>query len=366
MSALKHISRLVVTTGGTGGHIFPALSVAAEVRRRNPQASVLFLGGPGPEGALAEKAGLAFQALPASGVLGKGVKGLLSIFWITRGVVKAASALRTFKPEAVIGFGGYAGFCPVLAASLLRIPTAVHEQNSVPGVTNRILGKLVDRVFVSFDDRARNFPPVKVTRTGNPVRAEIAAVKRNAGTDGGAGRRNLLILGGSQGAKAINDAVVAALPQLLAARVNILHQTGAADEARIREAYAHAGADPDCAHGFIEGMAQAYAWADLALCRSGASTVFELAATGTPSVLVPFPHAAHDHQRVNAEQLANLGAAELVEQKDLSAQSLADLVPGLLGDTARLASMSRAARTFARPEAASLIADGLEELCAAA
>jgi UDP-N-acetylglucosamine--N-acetylmuramyl-(pentapeptide) pyrophosphoryl-undecaprenol N-acetylglucosamine transferase len=361
MSAKKHISRLVVTTGGTGGHIFPALSVAAEVRRRNPAAKVLFLGGSGPEGALAEKAGLDFQALPASGVLGKGVKGLLSIFWVARGVVKAWAALRNFKPEAVIGFGGYAGFCPVLAAALRRIPCAVHEQNSVPGVTNRILGKVVDRVFVSFDDRFGSFPAVKVTRTGNPVRAEIAAARRSEDN----GRRNLLILGGSQGARAINDAVVAALPELLAARVNILHQTGAADEARIREAYAKAGADPQCVHGFIEGMAQAYAWADLALCRAGASTIFELAATGTPSVLVPFPHAAHDHQRVNAEHLAHLGAAELIDQKELSAPALAALAVGLLGDTARLASMSRAVRTFARPEAASRIADGLEELLAA-
>jgi len=362
MSTRKHISRLVVTTGGTGGHIFPALCVAAEVKRRSPQAKVLFLGAGGPEGELAAKAGLDFQALPASGVLGKGLKGLLAMFWVARGVVKASVALRRFKPDAVIGFGGYAGFCPVLAAALLRIPCAVHEQNSVPGVTNRVLGKVVDRVFVSFDDRTRNFPPVKVTRTGNPVRADIAQMKRLEATD----RRNLLILGGSQGAKAINDAVVAALPLLLSARVNILHQTGAADEARIREAYAQAGADPSNVHGFIEGMAQAYAWADVALCRAGASTIFELAATGTPSVLVPFPFAAHDHQRVNAEHLANLGAAVLIAQKDLSAQSLADTVAGLLGDTARLASMSRSARTFARPDAASRIADGLEELCGAA
>jgi UDP-N-acetylglucosamine--N-acetylmuramyl-(pentapeptide) pyrophosphoryl-undecaprenol N-acetylglucosamine transferase len=362
MSAHQHISRLVVTTGGTGGHIFPALCVAAEVMRRNPQAKVLFLGGHGPEAELAVKAGLDFKALPASGVLGKGVKALLSVIWVSRGVILATRALRRFQPDVVIGFGGYAGFCPVLAAALLHIPCAVHEQNSVPGVTNRVLGKFVERVFVSFDDRFRSFPPVKVTRTGNPVRAEIASMKRIEAMD----RRNLLILGGSQGAKAINDAVVAALPQLLDARVNILHQTGAADEARIREAYVKAGADPSCVHGFIEGMAKAYAWADVALCRSGASTIFELAATGTPSVLVPFPFAAHDHQRVNAEHLANLGAAVLIAQKDLSAQTLADTVAGLLGDTARLASMSRSARTFARPEAASLIVDGLEELRGAA
>jgi len=361
MMAGRHIERLVLTTGGTGGHIFPALAVAAEVRRRNPQARILFLGGHGPEGELAQKADLEFKALPASGVLGKGAKSLLSIIWVSRGVILARRALRHFAPEAVIGFGGYAGFCPVLAAALLRIPSAVHEQNSVPGVTNRVLGKLVRRVFVSFDDRHGNFPALKVIRTGNPVRAEIAAVRH--GGEGAGDRRNLLILGGSQGAKALNDAVVAALPELVSARVNLLHQTGAADEARIREAYAKAGADPTCVFGFIEGMAGAYAWADLALCRAGASTVFELAATGTPSVLVPFPFAAHNHQHVNAQHLADLGAAVLLDQNDLSAQTLAEIVPGLMGDAARLASMSRAAKTFARPDAAARIVDGLEELC---
>jgi len=358
VSAATSIQRLVVTTGGTGGHIFPALAVAAEVQRRNPEAQILFLGGNGPEGALAAKAGLKFKALPASGVLGKGAKSLLSIIWVSRGVILATRALRRFQPEVVIGFGGYAGFCPVLAAALMRIPTAVHEQNSVPGVTNRVLGKLVKRVFVSFDDRLAAFPPVKVTRTGNPVRAEICEAKRHEQND----RRNLLVLGGSQGARAINDAVVAALPQLMAARVNILHQTGAADETRIRAAYEKAGADPTSVFGFIEGMSGAYAWADLALCRAGASTVFELAATGTPSVLVPFPFAAHDHQRVNARHLADLGAAVMVDQKDLSPGALAELTAGLLGDPAKLAAMSREAKTFARPEAASLIVDGLEEL----
>ncbi|OIO04354.1 MAG: undecaprenyldiphospho-muramoylpentapeptide beta-N-acetylglucosaminyltransferase [Desulfovibrionaceae bacterium CG1_02_65_16] len=352
------MSRLVVTTGGTGGHIFPALAVAAEVKRRNPEARILFLGGNGPEGALAQKAGLEFKALPASGVLGKGAKSLLSIVWVSRGVILATRALRRFAPEVVIGFGGYAGFCPVLAAALMRIPTAVHEQNSVPGMTNRVLGKLVKRVFVSFDDRLGAFPAVKVTRTGNPVRTEICEAKRHALGE----RRNLLVLGGSQGARALNDAVVAALPALAAARVNILHQTGVADETRIRDAYEKAGADPTSVFGFIEGMGGAYAWADLALCRAGASTIFELAATGTPSVLVPFPFAAHDHQRVNAQHLADLGAAVMLDQKDLSAQSLTELAAGLLGDTAKLAAMSREAKTFARPEAAALIADGLEEL----
>ena len=352
------IDRLVVTTGGTGGHIFPALAVAAEVRRRRPEAHVLFLGGNGPEGDLARKAGLEFLALPASGVLGKGVQSLLAVAWVSRGVILSTRALRRFNPQAVIGFGGYAGFCPVLAAALLGLPTAVHEQNSVPGVTNRTLGKLVRRVFVSFDDRQKLFPPAKVQRTGNPVRAEIAAVEHTPGNG-----RNLLVLGGSQGAKALSDLMVDALPQLLAARVNILHQAGRADVERIKAAYRAAGADNACVQGFVEDMAGAYAWADLALCRAGASTIFELAATGTPSVLVPFPFAAHNHQRVNAQYLESLGGAVLADQKDLDGDLLADLVLGLLGDSARLGSLSRAARNFARPDAAARIVDGLEELC---
>jgi UDP-N-acetylglucosamine--N-acetylmuramyl-(pentapeptide) pyrophosphoryl-undecaprenol N-acetylglucosamine transferase len=361
MSARNAITRLAVTTGGTGGHIFPALAVAAELRRRNPALRALFLGGGGPEGELARKAGLEFRALPAVGVLGKGLRGLLAAVTVSRGVVLALGALRRFKPQVVIGFGGYAGFSPVLAAALSGIPTAVHEQNSVPGVTNRLLGKVVRRVFVSFDDRRGMFPAVKVTRTGNPVRTEIAALPRREGFG-----RNLLILGGSQGARAINDAVIAALPQLLAARVNLLHQAGAADADRVRAAYEKAGADPASVRGFMDDMAYAYAWSDLALCRAGASTIFELAATGTPSVLVPFPFAAHDHQRVNAEHLADLGAAALLDQAELSAERLAGLVPALLGDQERLGAMSRAARTFARPDAAARIADGLEELCRAA
>ncbi|MDQ7834599.1 MAG: undecaprenyldiphospho-muramoylpentapeptide beta-N-acetylglucosaminyltransferase [Humidesulfovibrio sp.] len=358
MSTAQHISRLVVTTGGTGGHIFPALSVAAEVRRRTPEARVLFLGGNGPEGELARKAGLSFEALPASGVLGKGVKALLATVWVGKSVILATRALRRFQPQAVIGFGGYAGFCPVLAAALLGIPSAVHEQNSVAGVTNRILGKLVGKVFVSFEDRHKNFPASKVLRTGNPVRAEIASVDRTPGAG-----RNLLVLGGSQGAKPLNDLVVAALPQLMAARVNILHQAGKADVERIRAAYRAAGADDSQVQGFVEDMAGAYAWADLALCRAGASTIFELAATGTPSVLVPFPFAAHDHQRVNAKALEALGAAILADQKRLDGTTLAILVLGLLGDAARLGSMGRAAKDFARPDAASAIVDGLEKLC---
>ena len=356
------MEKIVITTGGTGGHIFPALAVAGELRRRNPSCQVLFLGGPGPEGQLARKAGLEFRELPAQGVVGRGLKGLLASTWLARGLAKSVSALRAFKPQAVIGFGGYAGFCPVLAARLLGIPTAVHEQNSVPGVTNRILGKVARRVFLSFPDQGKAFHPAKSRLTGNPVRPEIAAVGQDDLRTPG---RHLLVLGGSQGARAVNDAVLSALPLLAAAKVSITHQAGPSDEARVRQGYEAAGLPGDWVKGFIEDMAGAYAGADLLLCRAGATTVFEAAAAGRPAVLVPFPHATHDHQTVNARALAQAGGGVVLPQRELNPGILAGTITGLLDDPVRLRDMGRAARAFSRPEAAASIADGIEELLAA-
>ncbi|MDY0306757.1 MAG: undecaprenyldiphospho-muramoylpentapeptide beta-N-acetylglucosaminyltransferase [Desulfovibrionaceae bacterium] len=353
------MEKIVITTGGTGGHIFPALAVAGEILKRHPRCEVLFLGGPGPEGELARKAGLEFRELPAKGIVGRGLKGLFASTWLVGGLCKALAALRSFRPQAVIGFGGYAGFCPVLAARILGIPTAVHEQNSVPGVTNRILGKVARRIFLSFPDRAGAFPAAKTRLTGNPVRPEIAAVGAAAPRAQG---RNLLVLGGSQGARAVNDAVIAALPLLREARVEIVHQAGPADAERVRRAYEEAGLDGSAVRGFIEDMAGEYARADLLLCRSGATTVFEAAAAGKPAVLVPFPHATHDHQTVNARALAEAGGAVVLAQSGLTARVLADTVTELLDDSSRLAGMARAARSFARPDAASAIVDGIGEL----
>jgi len=356
------VEKIVITTGGTGGHIFPALAVAGEVRRRDPACRVLFLGGPGPEGELARKAGLEFRELPAQGVVGRGLKGLVASTWLVRGLFKSFAALREFRPQAVIGFGGYAGFCPVLAARLLGIPTAVHEQNSVPGVTNRILGRVARRVFLSFPDQGKAFRASKTRLSGNPVRPEIAAVGQDESRTQG---RHLLVLGGSQGARAVNDAVLAALPLLAAAKVTLTHQAGPADQDRVRQAYEAAGLPGDWVAGFIEDMAGAYARADLLLCRAGATTVFEAAAAGRPAVLVPFPHATHDHQTVNARALAQAGGGVVLLQRDLNPGLLAGTITGLLDDPVRLRDMGRAARAFSRPEAASAIVDGISELLAA-
>ncbi len=351
------LSRLIITTGGTAGHIFPALAVALEARRKNPNCALLFIGGNGPERELAAKAKIDFANLPARAVMGKGVKGLLTSAWILPATWKASRMLSRFKPEAVIGFGGYAGFCPVLAARLKGLPTAVHEQNSVPGATNRILGKLVRRVFLSFPDTGRAFPAHKCELTGNPVRGEIFQAAKAT-----RGNRHLLILGGSQGAMAINDAVIQALPELQKLGVKIMHQAGVANEQRVKKAYASAGWNPDCVHGFIEDMSSAYAWADLTLCRSGASTLFEVAAAGLPAVFVPFPHATGNHQAVNAKAMQEAGAALMLEQTGLNGTQVAITVKTLLSNTKKLNQMGEAARAFARPGAAKTIVDSIEAM----
>ena len=357
---MSGLERVLLTTGGTGGHIFPALAVAQAVRRRHPDCRLLFVGGMGPEKALAEKAGLEFAALPVRGVLGRGFRGLAALFGLGLSVFRALAVLRRFKPQVVAGFGGFAGFCPVLAAWLSRTPTLIHEQNSVPGAANRILGRFARRVCVSFEQSASHFPAAKVLRTGNPVRADIAQSASRRWNR--SSTRRLLILGGSQGAKAINDAVLAALPELGTMGVDIFHQAGAADEVRVRQGYREAGADPASVHGFVDDMAEAYAWADLAVCRAGASTVFELAAAGLPAVFVPFPFATHDHQTTNAKSMVEAGAARLLPQDQLDAEGLAELILELFTDRQALRSMAEAALGQAMPDAAEVIARELETL----
>ena len=357
------LKKIILTTGGTGGHIFPALAVAGELKKRNPGVEILFMGGSGPEGDLARKHGLEFQELPAKGIMGRGLSGLITgAGWLGKGIPKAVNAVRKFGPDAVIGFGGYAGFCPVLAACLLGIPTAIHEQNSVPGMTNKVLGKMVKRIFLSFPDTLSVFSSAKTVLTGNPVRSEIiqAAGKRTERIPG----KCILVLGGSQGARPINDAIINGLPMLMEADVELVHQAGKLDFQRVRAAYETAGADPAQVKEFIEDMGAEYASCDLAICRSGATTVFEIAAAGVPVIFVPFPQATHDHQTMNAKALSDIGAAQLLSQATLTGETLASTALELLGDLERLRNMGNSARSFSKEFAASDIAAGLEALAA--
>ena len=350
------IQRVLLTTGGTGGHIFPALAVAEELRRRNPGVDLLFMGSLyGPEKRLAAEAGVPFVGLPVRGFLGRGLAGIAALGRMSLAIPRALAVVHRFHPDAAAGFGSYAAFAPLLAARILGVPAVLHEQNAVAGASNRFLSRLTARVCVSLPDTKGFTCPVVVT--GNPVRRDVFAV---GGQKRGFDRRHLLIVGGSLGAHALNKFMVEMLPVLKKAGVSIRHQTGVRDEPVVKEAYARAGYDPSCVTAFINDMPGAYSWADLVLCRAGASTVAELCGAGVPSILVPYPYAAGDHQTGNARALEQAGAAVLFQEKSLSASFLGGTIIGLFGEPDRLAMMSRAALGLARCDAASRVADQIE------
>lgn len=356
----KRAARIVLTTGGTGGHIFPALAVADQIKQQCPEAEVLFIGSNhGPEARLAAQAGLAFAGLPVRGVLGRGLRSFSALFGMARAVLTARTLLQKFRPDAVLGFGSYASFAPLLAARLSGIPFALHEQNAVPGVANRLLANVAQRVFLSLPDAVGAFPPGKCLMTGNPVRQSIVETGRRhfeGDTDRNRPPRRLLVMGGSQGARAINSVILASLDRLMNAGVEIRHQAGPTDLERVLAGYRAHGYASDNVFAFIEDVTDAYTWADLVLCRAGATSVAELAAAGKPSVLIPFPHATHDHQRRNALALVEAGAALTVAEKDCPSVDLAGMILGLLHDPATLRSMSAAAYACAKPDAAAVVA----------
>lgn len=351
------MERILLTTGGTGGHIFPALAVAEEVRRRYPGVSLLFAGSVhGPEGELARKAGLEFVGLPVRGFLGRGLRAMAATAGMACAFVKAVALVRRFKPQVVAGFGGYAAFAPVAAARLCGVPVVVHEQNAIAGVSNKVLGRMATRVCLSMPG-TDGFAAEKCVLTGNPVREAVVAVGRKPHDFQG---RRLLIMGGSQGATALNTCIVASLERLRAAGVQLLHQTGARDLEDVRVAYAAAEVDSQSVQAFISDMPAAYAWADLVLCRAGATSVAELAAAGRPAVLVPFPFATHDHQTHNARQWAEAGAATLVAERDMNSVDVVALLLRLLQEPDTLRAMGSAALGHAQTHAAAAVVDQLE------
>ncbi len=362
------MKRVILTTGGTGGHIFPALAVAEELRRRDPGLNLLFMGSKhGPEADLAVQADIDYVGLPVRGFLGRGIRSLAAAVGMMRGIAKAGSVIDKVKPDLVIGFGGYAAFAGVIAAGRRAIPTAIHEQNNMPGLANRILAKRVDKIFLSLPDERGIFPMAKARLTGNPVRSSIAALAEYEPHRAEDMKRRVLVIGGSQGARAVNQAVTAILPHLLSAGITLWHQTGQADLAAVREAYRKAGAEAMRVDPFIHDMAEAYAWADIAVSRAGATSIAELTVAALPAVFIPFAQATHDHQTHNARQLVTAGAAALLAQSDIAGESgdpekLAQLLTKLLDEPHTLEKMSAAARNLARPKAASDLVDELELL----
>lgn len=354
--------RILLTTGGTGGHVFPALAVAEQLRLLAPGCELLFVGSQyGPEKHLADEASIPFQGLPVRGVLGRGFKAVSAVAGMASAILTARGLVRDFSPHVVAGFGAYASVPSLVAARLAGIPLIVHEQNAVPGLSNKAMGKLARRVFLSLPDTAGAFDPAKSALTGNPVRAAIAELHHTPFVPVENRRPRLLIMGGSQGARAVNSVVLAGLPHLM--DVDTLHQTGEADAEQVRAGYLAHGHTGDV-RPFITDVAAAYRWADVVLCRAGASTVAELALAGKPSVLVPFPFATHDHQTQNAMALVRAQAARMVAERDIPGTDMPGLLRELLFSNALLASMSQSARACAHADAAATVARGILELAA--
>jgi UDP-N-acetylglucosamine--N-acetylmuramyl-(pentapeptide) pyrophosphoryl-undecaprenol N-acetylglucosamine transferase len=344
--------------GGTGGHIFPGLAVAESLRAQG--VPVVWLGAQGGmETKVVPAHGIELHTIAVGGLRGKGLKTrLLAPFMLLRALLSSLAVLQRLKPRSVLSMGGYVAGPGGVAARLLRRPLLVHEQNRVAGFTNRRLAQHARCVMAGFADALPNARWV-----GNPVRAAIASLPPPAQRMAGrSGKPRLLVLGGSLGARALNLSIPQALAQIPSGqRPEVLHQCGNRGIEEARKAYADAGVEARIVP-FIEDMAGTYAWADLAVCRAGALTLAELTACGLGAVLVPFPHAVDDHQTRNAEALVAAGAAELIQERDLNTNDLAQRLSALLADPSRLLAMAQAARTLAKPDAAADIARACMEV----
>ncbi len=363
--------RFLIAGGGTGGHLFPGIALAEEVKTRHPRNEVVFVGTErGLESKVVPKAGFKLELIDVGPLKRQGFFGLLrGLGRIPRSLCQSVRILRSFDPDVVVGVGGYASGPLVLAAWLLRIPTAIQEQNALAGFTNKLLGKFVRACFIAFEEARPQFPARTTHLIGNPIRRAFLdnyLVTKQPGP-----RLSLLVTGGSQGAHVLNLRVIEALELLapeMGARLSVVHQTGTKDSGEIAARYEKLAAATGLqarATEFIDDMSAAYAGADLLVCRAGATTIAELTVCKKPAILVPFPFAADDHQTVNARALVAAGAAVLFKEQDLTAQTLADEIRALEGDRERLKKMSRQSALLGRPEAAREIADVCVSLCSA-
>jgi UDP-N-acetylglucosamine--N-acetylmuramyl-(pentapeptide) pyrophosphoryl-undecaprenol N-acetylglucosamine transferase len=347
---------ILIMAGGTGGHVMPGLAVAQLMRERAWQ--VVWLGNPqGMEATLVSREGYAMRWVRFGGLRGKGLATRLALpLNLARALWQSLQAIREVRPSVVLGMGGYISFPGGVVAAALRRPLVLHEQNSIAGLANRVLARLASRILVAFPHALPH-----AEWCGNPVRAPIAALAAPAQRYAArSGALSVLVVGGSLGAQALNTTVPQALALIPEAmRPQITHQSGRAHLAALQKAYDDAGVAAQLVD-FIQDMAQAYAKADLVICRAGAMTVSEIACAGVAALMVPFPFAVDDHQRTNAAFLADQGAALMVLQSELTPKRLADMLMGLTRP--QLAQMAERAREFAKPEAARRVADVCEEL----
>ena len=360
--------RIIVSGGGTGGHIYPAITIVRAIQERVPDAEFLYVGTKhGLESDIVPKEGLPFATVEL-----QGFERHVSLVNVKRagmamvGVGRAIRMVKRFRPDVVIGTGGYVCGPVLMAASILGIPTLIQEQNVVPGITNRLLSHFVTRIAAGVPEAVKRFPAKKVACTGNPIRKDVMAASREEGLaafglDGS--RRTVLVSGGSRGARSINRAMIGVLKEASARpEVQFLHVTGKLEYDDVMARLSEAGVDlGKCSHlqvkPYLYNMPQALAAADLAVFRAGAIGMAELMARGIPSILVPYPYAAENHQEHNARAAMAAGAAHMILNKDLDAASLGSALKELLGNPEKLGQMAAASRALGKPEAAGEIAD---------
>jgi UDP-N-acetylglucosamine--N-acetylmuramyl-(pentapeptide) pyrophosphoryl-undecaprenol N-acetylglucosamine transferase len=346
--------RVILAGGGTGGHLFPGLAVAREFRRRDAMTEILFVGtDQGIETRVLPREGFPLKTITVKGLKGRGLRGYWdALYGIPAGLVQSWAIIKRFRPDCIIGLGGYASGPLLLAGKLRGIRCAIMEQNFQPGFTNKVLARFVAKIFTSYRETASYLPREKVLETGNPVRWQTLPQLHKGE------KFTFLAFGGSAGAHRINIAVVDALRQMadLAPQLRIVHQTGESDFSAMSKAHQALPFESEVVP-FIEKMDDAYARADLVLCRAGATTVAELTAFGKAAILIPYPYAIYDHQRWNAQALADRGAAEMILDRELSGEILAQRVRAYLIDRERIEEMAKAARAMGRPEAAARIVD---------
>lgn len=358
----------IVSGGGTGGHIFPAVAIANAIRKREPEAKILFVGANGK---------MEMEKVPAAGyeIVGLNITGikrslslsnLLVPIKLWKALRHASRILKSFKPDAVIGVGGYASGAVLYAATGKNIPTLIQEQNSFPGITNRILSKRVDKICVAYDGMEKFFPSKKIIITGNPVRSEILqpVVQRNEAFkffDLDETKFTVLVIGGSLGARSINESMANSVKRLTENGIQVIWQTGKGNAEQAKIAASEAGTDNIKVHEFIQRMDLAYACADLVVSRAGAIAVSELCLVKKPSILIPFPFAAEDHQTSNAKALSEKGAAMLIRD-DQAKDKLGMEILNLYSDEQKRNEMKAQIAAFARPAAAELIVDEIFKL----
>jgi UDP-N-acetylglucosamine--N-acetylmuramyl-(pentapeptide) pyrophosphoryl-undecaprenol N-acetylglucosamine transferase len=353
--------KVLIAAGGTGGHIYPGIAVAKEIVRRDAASEILFVGtARGLETKIVPDSGFQLSLINSAGLKSVGFAGKLKgMMILPKSFMEARQVLREFSPDVVVGAGGYVSGPVLMMASFMRIPTLVMDSNALPGFTNRQLARFVDKAALTFEEALPYFGKKGVV-TGNPVRSEFFDIEAPESN----GSVTLLIFGGSQGARAINNAMIEVLPKLQSSqgRLNITHQTGEADYERIREAYKHAGWEKADVRPYISDMVSEFAKSDLIICRAGATTCAELAAAGKASIMVPLPTAADDHQRKNAEAMQNAGAAKMILQKDVSGEVLAAEIEKLIDEPEKISEMEMSAKKLGKRDAAEATVDLIESL----